>query len=367
MPSKETWYKILYIFLGIVGVWVFFKYLLPLVAPFVLAWLLACLLNPFVTWLNKYFKVGRGLGTLLSMLTILSAFIGVVALLVQQLWQQIIAFKNAFPIYQEQIVGFIDILEGKFTTLTNFVPLPEAFSSLDGIIQEGLDYISKSLGTIISYAAGVVSSVPNGLFFMIITLISVFFMTRDNRLIREFVKAQMPHVVTDKVVLLQKGLKGALGGYVKTQLILMCYTFGICLIGLFILKREYVLLISCGIALFDALPAFGSGAILIPWGIYHLIIGNYAVGIGLISIYILILIMRQIMEPKVLSSQIGVYALVTVMAMYVGIKTMGVLGIILGPVIVVSFQTLQRVGIIPEFKKVPHQEDHNERNTRRSN
>lgn len=346
--------KILYIFMGIAVVYIVFKYVIRLIAPFIIAWLLASLLNPFVTWMKKTLRVPRGFGTIFSMITILSAIVSLLGLLIQQLWQQAIAFKNAFPIYQEQIMEFIAIVEDKFSFIADRIPLPDAFTTLDGVIKQLLDYISQFLGTILKHTYDVVSTVPNGVFFLIITLIATFFMTKDYHMIKAFVKAQVPLKVADKIVLMQKGLKNALGGYVKTQLILMCYTFAICLVGLFILQREYVLLLSLGIAVFDAVPAFGSGAILIPWGIYYLIIGEYGIGIGLVCVYGLILIMRQVMEPKVLSSQIGVYALVTVIAMYVGLQTMGVLGIIIGPVTVVIIQTLQRVGVIPDFKKPPH-------------
>lgn len=357
MISKEVLIKVAYFLLGLLGIYIVFKYILGLMAPFIIAWLLASLLNPFVTWANKKFGISRGVGTILSIFTILSAFFALIGLLIQQLMEQILAFINAFPIYQQQIMNFMSILEEKFASIAMLLPLPDAFSTLDGVIAELLDYIGKSLGGIATYASSIVSTVPNGIFFIIIMLISVFFMTRDNRMIREFIKAQIPKRVIEKALLMQNGLKSALGGYVKTQLILMCYTFCICLVGLFILQREYVLLISLGIAIFDALPAFGSGAVLIPWGIYYLIIGDYALGMGLLMIYGLILVMRQIMEPRVLSKQIGIYALVTLMAMYVGLKTVGVFGIIIGPIVVVSIQTLQRVGVIPDFKRPAYKKE----------
>ncbi|MBQ1275014.1 MAG: AI-2E family transporter [Cellulosilyticum sp.] len=91
---------------------------------------------------------------------------------------------------------------------------------------------------------------------------------------------------------------------------------------------------------------------LIPWSIYNLIIGHYSLGIGLLAIYGIIFVTRQIMEPKILASQIGIYALVTVMAVYIGYRTIGFLGLIIGPAIVVIIQMLQNVGALPKFKPV---------------
>ncbi|WP_053982602.1 sporulation integral membrane protein YtvI [Niameybacter massiliensis] len=362
----EQWYekmgkkfgRVISFILILFGVYIFFKYILELILPFVIAWILASLLDPFVTFLKKKLKVHRGLGTLLSMATVLTAFFGLITFLVKLLWQQIVGFADAFPNYAEQIQYTLENIQVQFQGVMDTLPLPEAIQSLDDLINTVLNSISGFLSDLVSSTASIVSKVPNGVFFVIVVLIATFFMTKDRKMIKDFVKAQLPEKLTDKVVLLQNGLKRALGGYVKTQLILMCFTFVICLIGLLILQRPYVLLVALGIAILDALPLFGSGAVLIPWSIFHLLSGNVVLAIGLIAIYGIIAVMRQIMEPKVLSTQIGVYALVTVMAMYIGFKVIGVFGLIIGPIIAVMLKTLQTIGLLPNFKPVP--DDDNE-------
>ncbi|OON99654.1 MAG: sporulation integral membrane protein YtvI, partial [Epulopiscium sp. Nele67-Bin004] len=202
------------------------------------------------------------------------------------------------------------------------------------------------------FAYDMVSGVPSTIFFVIITCISTFFMTKDYHWLVAFMYAQLPKEARHKIKTVNRSLKSALGGYVKTQLILMCFTFSICAVGLFILNRDYALLISLGIAVFDAFPMLGSGAILITWGVCHLILGNYGLGIGLLAIYGTILVTRQILEPRVLAEQLGIYALVTIISIYVGLKVMGAIGIIVGPMIAVTIQTLQKVDVIPKFKEV---------------
>lgn len=347
-----------YILLALVLVYIFFKYIFQFLLPFVIAWILASLLNPFVTLLKKYLKVPRGIGTLLSMLTVLTAFFGAITLIIRQLWQQIVGFSQAFPNYAMEIRLVLEDLQVQFQGIMDRLPLPTALQSLDDIIQSVLNNISGFLTDIVGSTASVVIKVPDGLFFVIVVLISTFFMTKDRHMIKEFVKAQLPEKFIDQCVVIQNGLKSALGSYVKTQLILMCFTFTICSIGLLVLQRPYVLLVALGIAVLDALPMFGSGAVLIPWAIFHLVSGNFVLAVGLFATYGIIVVMRQIMEPKVLSTQIGVYALVTLMSMYIGFKTIGVLGLILGPIIVVIIKTLQAVGLIPNFKPVqPNNEE----------
>lgn len=357
MENLKEWYnswgkKMFYTLLVVVSIYLFIKYIFELVAPFIFAWLFSIMLAPIVAWLAKRFRVPRAMGTLLSMATVLCTVLSVIGGIGYRLYEQAKLLKDELPALQMQAVAIIDEVEMRMQALGKEIPLPEALQSFDELMKQVVTYISGCIDQILTAFYSVITAVPNIFFFVIIMFIATFFMTKDHLEIKRFVKAQIPDHVTDKIVIMQRGLKNALGGYVKTQLILMCFTFTICLIGLFVLGRRYALVIALGIAVLDALPVFGSGAVLIPWGIYNLIMGDFAVGIGLLSIYALIVVMRQIIEPKVLSTQIGVYALVTVMAMYIGLKTIGVFGMIIGPVIVVMFKTLQTLGIIPPFKEV---------------
>lgn len=361
----EKWYdrsgkkilRVIYILMSILVVYLFFKYVFELVLPFAIAWILASLLNPVVTLLSKHIKIPRGIGTLLSMVTVLSVFFGALTFLFRQLWLQIVGLAVAFPDYRLEIELVLDDLQVQLQGVMDKLPLPETLQSFDDIIKTALTSIGSYLSDIATSTYTVVSKVPNGFFFVIVVLISTFFMAKDYKMIKGFVKAQIPERFMNKIVFMRDGLKAALGGYIKTQLILMCFTSTICLVGLFILQRQYAFLVALGIAVFDALPVFGSGGVLIPWGIFHLISGNYAVAIGLFAIYVLIVVVRQIMEPKVLSTQIGVYAVATLMAMYIGLKVIGVFGLILGPVTMVMLKTLQTIEALPQFKKV--EEHHN--------
>ncbi|MDF2595575.1 MAG: ytvI [Clostridia bacterium] len=355
LTRVELWYdkigkKLVYTTFILIFVYVFVKYLLGMVAPFIIGWGLASLLNPFVTWLKRSAKVPRGLGALLSMLTILSSLFAVISALLRQLWSQTVAFIEDFPFYKEQIVSSLPMIEEQLDYLQNLIPLPQTFSTLDSLITEVLNSIGKFFQTVIPWAYNVVSGVPNVIIFIVVMLIATFFMTKDYDEIKSFVRAQMPTGLDERMITLKNGLFHALGGYIKTQLIMMSVVFCICLTGLFIIKVPYMLLISVTIAIFDALPVFGSGAILIPWAIYNMIIGQYGIGAGLLSIYAIIFLTRQMLEPRILSGQIGVYALVTVMAMYMGYKILGVPGLIIGPVSAVIIKTLQTTGVLPAFK-----------------
>lgn len=325
-------------------------HILSLTAPFIAAWILARVLNPIVTWLYKKTHLSRGFGTILSMLVILSGIVWTMAMLIKQLWYQMTAFAAQFSQYSQNFMKGFYLLQNRF----------EAFSSFDYLIQQFLSGVGAFLTSVIPTVYGVIGKVPSLIVFIVVTLIATFFMTKDYDYIRTFIKAQLSDTVGHRISVMQKGFISVLGGYIKTQLILMWITFCICLIGLFLFEINYALLISSMIALVDALPVFGSGIILIPWIIYKFVIGDYVVALGLLGVYGILFVMRQIMEPKIFSHQIGLYALVTVMAMYIGYKSMGVLGLIVGPIIIVIVTTFQDIGVLPKFKPAKENEEDNE-------
>ena len=354
----ERWYKgygkkILFILLAIVIIYFIFHFkIIGLFAPFILAFIFATLLNKVVTWGNKKLHIPRGIGTIISMLTILSGILAIVVAIFRRLWEQIVNFAGTLPQSTENIIDQINDIEEKLGTVLPMFMDSEAFSSLDDIVTELMASVSSFLSSIIPIAYDAVSKVPDIILFTIAMLLATFFMTKDYYKIKDFVKAQFSDTIVDKIVIMQRGMIEAIGGYVRTQVILMSITFTICLTGLALFNVSYALLLAVIIAIVDALPIFGSGAILWPWGIYNLLIGNYTLGIGLFCIYGIIFVVRQIMEPKILSSQIGVYALVTLMAVYIGYKILGFIGLILGPALVVTLQMLQNVGALPKFKPV---------------
>ena len=135
-----------------------------------------------------------------------------------------------------------------------------------------------------------------------------------------------------------KGLKG----YLKSQLILMGITLVILMTGLFILKVPYFILIAIGISIVDVLPVLGSGVIIVPWSVISFILGNSYLGKGLAIIYIILIITRQILEPKIMGKEIGVRPLYTFLAPIIGSLILGPVGLILGPLTAVVVTSVIR-------------------------
>jgi len=208
----------------------------------------------------------------------------------------------------------------------------EITSNIGNIISSVSNSLIKIANSIVSGAFSTVVLLPEVLVFTIVTILSTFFIASDREKIINFFKNQLPESWIKKIISIKEDMFNALFGYIRAQLILMSITFTELYIGLTIIGIRYTLLLAFLIAIIDALPVFGTGGILIPWAIYNFLTGDIKRGISLFVLYLIVLIIRQLIEPKILGHQIGVYPLLTLISMYVGLRLIGVFGLILGPI-----------------------------------
>jgi sporulation integral membrane protein YtvI len=126
-------------------------------------------------------------------------------------------------------------------------------------------------------------------------------------------------------------------------------TYIITLLGLLILNVNYAMAIALLIIIVDLLPILGTGSFIVPWAIYNAATGNLALGIGLFILFLVITIIRRVVEPKILGDAVGIGALPALVSLYIGFKLVGVIGFFLGPLVVIVYQAMRRVGLL-EFK-----------------
>ena len=155
----------------------------------------------------------------------------------------------------------------------------------------------------------------------------------------------------------------------KAYVLIMFVTFIEVSVGLTVLKilklysSSYIMVIAAGTAVVDILPIFGTGTVMIPWAAYSLITGDFGFGIGLIVIYIVISVVRQIIEPKLVAGQLGLSPIVTIIALYLGLKVFGVLGMFVTPILVIMLKLLNDEGIIHLWKPLPREENEEEKSS----
>jgi sporulation integral membrane protein YtvI len=232
----------------------------------------------------------------------------------------------------------------------NKINLPFSFSIdlsllIENSLQSLLNSLLNQIQIIIQNSLKFLSFLPDILLFVIIIFISAFFFTIDNKKINEYMNTYILKYfdiikTNHYFIIIKKDVLSVLYGYIRAQLILISITFVICSIGLGIIGINNFILKSFIISLIDALPIFGTAVVLLPWALMKLLLGNYFNAIYLFILYLILTTTRQSIEPKIFSSQIGIYPLITLFSIYAGLKTIGFLGIFVGPIIAVLINTL---------------------------
>lgn len=303
-----------------------------LLLPFVIGLLISKIITPIVNFLHKTIKLPNNLSTALMIFTV----IGLGAYLVYGLSMLAIYYINelagVLPDWANAIIAFGTTLSQDYKNLTYQLPFdPAAFISKGaaGLISDLGTWATKFASRGVSFA----TSLPKLMITVIITMLSAFFFTKDREQIDAIILPYKKKFFTENKYFIdfRNDVLSVIVGYIKAQLILMSVTFTICSIGLIIIGVSNPIPIGFGIGIVDALPIFGPASVYMPWIITTLIMGNKVLAFKLFILYLCTTITRQILEPKVVSTQIGIHPLLTLTALYVGVKLLGAPGLILGP------------------------------------
>jgi sporulation integral membrane protein YtvI len=149
-----------------------------------------------------------------------------------------------------------------------------------------------------------------------------------------------------KVDRVLQDLRNSIFGFLKSQIILSTLTYIITLLGLLILNVNYAMAIALLIIIVDLLPVLGVGSFLVPWAIYNAATGDLGLAVGLFIMFLVITVFRRVVEPKILGDAVGIGALPALVSLYVGFKLVGVIGFFLGPLVVIVYQAMRRVGLL---------------------
>lgn len=345
------------IFYTIIGVIVvcFCRYILPALMPFMIAFLVAALVQIPI----KKFKI-NSVGKRKAFAIFLCgcfymAFFFLVAAFGIKLMEGIEQFVISIPtIYDENIVPLLDEVSGRLEAATASMD-----HSLSQKIEDVFLEISQNLGkyasdlsvNMVRWISGGAKGIPGFLVKLVITIVSTFFIAVDFEKVTNFFQRLVP---PDKEDMAGKGvdyIKNIVFVYIKSYSLLFFLTFLELSAGFLILRIPYGIGIALLIAVFDILPILGTGGILLPWAVVLFVMGNKPLAAGILILYVIITVIRNIVEPKIVGKQIGLHPLVTLMAMFLGLKTFGIIGMIVLPVSLAVLINLEKNGIIYIFNK----------------
>jgi sporulation integral membrane protein YtvI len=298
------------------------------------------MMEPLMRLLTKRAKAGRALASALCLVVLIVLIGGIGFSIVAKIVDEAKAFVYSIPNYLSDLGKVMDEAADRLNSLLLLIPEPVR-DTLSDPMESVMPLVSSALGAgVKSGSWNVVANLPGALVNSILSLVSAFFFMKDRALIFNWCKERTPKWLSERLGVVRKGMAYAILGYFKAQLIMMSIVCCIVIVGLIIIQYPYALFLGLIIAVVDALPIFGSGAILWPWAAISFINGRFFPGVALLLIYAVVLVVRQTVEPRVLGSQIGIHPLVTLMSMYAGIRLFGILGIVVGPAVVITIKAI---------------------------
>ncbi|MBR1811840.1 MAG: AI-2E family transporter [Clostridia bacterium] len=356
------------IFVGLF--YLFVRWALPYVAPFLIAFFVAYFLQRPVNFIHRKSKnkISRGIAGTVLVVLISALIVTLIAILGVQLTSKLKDFVtflssklSVLPSIIESVKnGLLDFaakLPGSLSaTVTDAVNRFSTDSLTAGVSKLSGSSLLSALKTPLSGAWSTVKQLPIVVVAILITVISSCFLTADYNTIKDFILLQFSDSRRSNLVRTKKLVFFSIGKIIKSYALIVLITTSELALGLGILKLAgiytsgYIIPVSLLIAIIDIVPVLGTGTVLVPWAVISLITKNIGMGVGLIVMYVIITIIRQIIEPKLVAGQFDLPAIVTIASMYIGTRIFGAIGLFLLPLTVIILKLLVDEGIIKLFK-----------------
>ncbi len=347
-----TYVKIIINFIFAILVALFLMLVLPRILkfflPFVIGWIVAMIANPLVQFLEKRVKIVRKHSSAIIIAMVILIIVGAATLLTVVIVKEAKGLMNDVP-------EIVETVKEQFEQASRYIdkataPLPDNIqaaisNAIDGLDNSVSEYMNRNDILSVSSAGNLVGNVAEGFLAVIVTILSAYFFAAGRNELAAGLRKRLPESIQNYWRLIFDNFKSAFGGYFKAQFKIMLVLTVIMFIGFEILQVGYSFLFAIGIAFLDLLPVFGTGAILWPWAIMDMLSGNYFRAIGLVVIYLICQIVKQVLQPKMVGDSIGLHPLATLIFMYIGYRFYGILGIIIGIPVGMVLVNLYRIGV----------------------
>lgn len=340
--------KFLYFILILGIIFSIFKYALPVLFPFLVAFSISIILRHPVDFISKHLKINRKFVGVLLLLLLYGSISFVFIFFGTKLFRYIGELFQKLPeIYTTNIEPALNIIIYK---IQDIIPELNVVLDLENISKYIINIINSISLSAVNLIASIATKIPSFLVKFIFAIIASFLCTLDYYKVTGFIMRQFPERVQEIIINVKQNIFGTIVKFLKAYSILMFVTFIQLSIGLTIFNIPNAITLAVIFSMLDVLPAIGVGGLLIPWSIIEFIKGNYDLAIGLLVIHGIISIVRSILEPKVIGKQIGLNPLITLTSMFLGAEILGFFGIFIFPIIATIIKYLNDSGTLKLFK-----------------
>ncbi|MCM1123511.1 MAG: sporulation integral membrane protein YtvI [Eubacterium sp.] len=322
--------------------------------PFVIGWIISLIASPVVRFFEEKLKIRRKGASVIVIVAVLAAVILLVYAVGSKLVQEGISFVNELPVLWGSVMDEFSQIGENLEGVYNRLP-KDMQDTLDSVGNEMGAYfgaIMEGVGTPTFEAVGnVAKQLPDIFLGVVMGILSAYFFVADKSYMSNIMKKYVPDAIRYRVDLIRRSFRNAVGGYFKAQFKIECWIYLLLVVGLLALHVRYALLVAVGIAFLDFLPVFGTGTVMIPWAIIEILSKDYKMAVGLLIIWCVGQLVRQMIQPKIVGDSMGMEPIPTLFLLFIGYKAAGVLGMILAVPIGIIVMNLYEEGVFDTTKQ----------------
>ncbi|MDR3540585.1 MAG: sporulation integral membrane protein YtvI [Desulfosporosinus sp.] len=308
--------------------------------PFILAFIMTATINPLRNFLVRRVRFHHKVAVLTAMLIEIGGLGVIIVLLVIRLIREVQEIYIHWPVYNELLQHLFAHWLAKVEIY--YLKLPgNNIETINNTVKEFTNSIPSDLAYILSFAA----KIPEIVIVIVIAIVATFFMSSGSkRYLSEFLQI-FPPEWREHLSELGRDFSRAFAGFVRAEFIVFLITLFLSIVGLTLIHAKFAIVLGTITGIFGILPVLGVGIILVPWAVLAFISGHSLLAIELLLLTTFITILRHIIEPMILGDNVGLDPLFVLMSMYIGLASTGVVGLILGPFILIAYQALRKAGV----------------------
>lgn len=324
--------------------------------PFGLAVFLSIFLEPLVGFFVRRLRFNRGLAVLLSLVSLFGGLALILSLVVGRLVFELIRLTKQLPNFRLELTQAVDVMLKKSSSLWQETNLfvqglnPQIQLQISNNLKLAASSLERGASDILQSFLGTLQSVPSGITTFItiflITLLATFFISKDRHSVVEFWMRLIPPPYGRKFLNIAVEVSGAFAKYLRAQAILLSMTSIVTIVGLTLIGTDYALTAGLLVGFLDLIPVLGTGTVFVPWAVWSYFAGDGVFAVKLIILYVLVVLLRQLFETKVVADSLGLHPLATLIAMYLGLRLLGFSGLFIGPILVIAVQAVVKAGVI---------------------
>ncbi len=312
--------------------------------PFLIAYIISIIVDPAIKFVSKKTTISRKISSIIVLVTIFSLIATLLIWGIVRLASETTNLLGGLNTYLEKAISFVTELTSKFD-LSKINVSSEVINIFENTTTDYLNTITKYLKEILNKVLNYITSLPNMFVNIIITILATYFITSDKFYILDRMEHHLSKKMVGKITKHAKEITSSLGGYLRAEILLSIITFMVVLTGLNIfyligMEVDYPILMAIVIGFIDALPILGAGSVMIPWSIILFLNSNTALALAVLGLYVFIVVLKQLLEPKLVSNNIGIHPIFTLISMYTGFKLIGIIGLLIGPIVLIIVKNI---------------------------